>query len=267
MKIERVKILNIEINSINRSTILTSGLRGLIVTPNVDHLIKLQSDSEFYSVYKNADWIFCDSRLIYIFSKFLGNPIKELITGSDLFPDYCKQIASKKENNKKIFILGGTTSNILESSVNELNSYSTVDYIVDSYSPEFGFEDNPLIIDLIIKKIRNSNANVLAVGLGAPKQELLINKIREEIPRVKLFFAIGATIDFISGDLKRAPLWVQKLSLEWLYRMLKDPKRLVKRYLYDDLPIFHLIFMQRIGRYKNPFKPIIKLVNDKKNIN
>ena len=254
MKTERVKILNLEIDSVKRKSILTKDLRGLIVTPNVDHLIKLQSDRPFYEVYKDADWVFCDSRVILLFSKFLGSPIKELITGSDLFPDYCKEIASKKENNKKVFILGGTTNNILQKSITKLNAYSDIDYIVDGYCPDFGFEDDPIIIDLIIEKIRNSNANVLAVGLGAPKQELLIDKIKKEIPDVKLFFAIGATIDFISGDLKRAPEWVQKLNMEWFYRMCEDPSRLIKRYLVEDIPIFWFVLKQRIGYYKDPFK-------------
>lgn len=254
MKIDRVKILNIEINSLKRKSILTNELSGFIVTPNVDHLIKLQSDKSFYQIYKNADWVFCDSRIILLFSRFLGNPIKELITGSDLFPDYCKEIASIKENNKKVFILGGSTNSILQKSINVLNSYSDVDYIVDGYCPEFGFEDNPMTIDLIVNKIRNSSANVLAVGLGAPKQELLINRIKQDLPHVNLFFAIGATIDFISGDLKRAPVWVQELSMEWLYRMYRNPSRLLKRYLIDDFPVFWLVIKQRIGCYKDPFK-------------
>ena len=254
MKIDRVKILNIEINSLKRRSILTNDLSGLIVTPNVDHLIILQRDRSFYQIYKNADWVFCDSRIILLFSRFLGNPIKELITGSDLFPDYCKEIASKKENNKKIFILGGSTNSILQKSINILNAYSDINYIVDGYCPDFGFEDDPMTIDLIETRIKNSNANVLAVGLGAPKQELLIYKIKQGLPNVKLFFAIGATIDFISGDLKRAPVWVQELSMEWFYRMCRNPSRLIKRYLIDDIPVFWLVLKQRIGYYKDPFK-------------
>lgn len=254
MKTERVKILNLEIDSVKRKSILTKDLRGLIVTPNVDHLIKLQSDRRFYEVYKDADWVFCDSRVILLFSKFLGSPIKELITGSDLFPDYCKEIASKKENNKKVFILGGTTNNILQKSITKLNAYSDIDYIVDGYCPDFGFEDDPIIIDLIIEKIRNSNANVLAVGLGAPKQEKLIYKIKKRLPNIELYFAIGATINFISGDLNRAPIWMQKIGMEWFFRMCADPSRLLKRYLIDDIPVFWLILKQKFGYYKNPFE-------------
>jgi len=254
LKTERVKILNLEIDSVKRKSILTKDLRGLIVTPNVDHLIKLQSDRRFYEVYKDADWVFCDSRVILLFSKFLGSPIKELITGSDLFPDYCKEIASKKENNKKVFILGGTTNNILQKSITKLNAYSDIDYIVDGYCPDFGFEDDPIIIDLIIEKIRNSNANVLAVGLGAPKQEKLIYKIKKRLPNIELYFAIGATINFISGDLNRAPIWMQKIGMEWFFRMCADPSRLLKRYLIDDIPVFWLILKQKFGYYKNPFE-------------
>lgn len=250
---KKIKILNIYIDSISRHNLITKDLKGVIFTPNVDHLIKLQTDQQFYNLYNKADWVLCDSKIIKIFSKFLSTNIKEVITGSDLFPDYCKQIASNISYNKRVFILGGTSKNILKKTINKLHSWSSYKYVVGGHSPDFGFENNPKNIKMIIDMIKNSKANVLAIGLGAPKQEKIVYQIIDDLPNIELVFAVGATIDFISGEVKRAPLWMRKFALEWLYRMLTNPKRLAKRYLIDDLPIFWLILKQKLGFYHNPF--------------
>lgn len=247
-------VLNIEIASIASSEFISSELKGIIFTPNVDHLIKLQKDSKFYACYQKADWVICDSKIISVASKFLGSPIKEVIPGSDLFPEYCKKVAAEKSNGRKVFILGGTTPEITKKAVNNLRNYSIHDFIVGAYCPPFGFEQNENEKKHIIDLIQRSGANVLAMGVGAPKQEKFIIEIKDSLNEVDTYFAIGATIDFISGDLKRAPKWVQKIGFEWFYRMLMDPKRLVKRYLVDDLPFFWLVLKQKLGIYKNPFQ-------------
>ena len=94
----------------------------------------------------------------------------------------------------------------------------------------------------------------LAVGVGAPKQEKWILKYKDLMPNVKIFMAIGATIDFEAGNVKRAPQWMSRYGLEWLYRLLSEPSRLWKRYLVDDLPFFWLILKQRFGWYRNSFE-------------
>ena len=255
MKNEKIKILNIEIDSVTKKSILDKNLSGVVFPTNVDVVMKLQKDREFFNIYNQADWVLCDSKILWLISKFLGAPIKEVITGSDLFPEYCKKIASKKENNKRVFILGGSTQEILQKSINNLDSIEEAfNYIVGGYCPEFGFENKEEVIEIIIDRINKSGANVLAVGLGAPKQEKLIFKIRNRLPKIELFFAIGATVNFISKDLRRAPIWMQKIGMEWFFRMCSDPSRLIKRYLIEDLPIFLLILKQKLGVYQNPFK-------------
>ena len=108
-------------------------------------------------------------------------------------------------------------------------------------------------INDIISKINESGANVLVVGVGAPKQENWIVKYREKLTSIKIFMALGATIDFEAGTVNRAPIVFQKLALEWLYRIIKEPKRLWKRYLIDDMPFFWLVLKQKLKRYENPF--------------
>lgn len=249
---EVVRILNTDILSIERAKLLPE-LSGIIFTPNVDHIIKLQKDKEFYKCYQKADWVICDSKIVSIASKFLGSPIKEVIPGSDLFPEYCLKIASKKSSNKKVFLLGGSTPDITEKASKKLMSFSENRFIVGSYCPPFGFEKSESEKQKIIAMVNQSGANVLAVGVGAPKQEKFIIEIKELVPNVLTFFAIGATIDFISGDLNRAPKWMQRIGMEWFFRMLMDPKRLLKRYLIDDVPFFWLILKQKLNKYKNPF--------------
>jgi exopolysaccharide biosynthesis WecB/TagA/CpsF family protein len=121
------------------------------------------------------------------------------------------------------------------------------------FSPDFGFEKDPEKLREVVTIIKASDANVLAVGLGAPKQEKWIFANKDKLEGIKIFLAIGATIDFEAGNVKRAPAFYRNNSLEWLYRMFAQPRRLIKRYLVDDLPIFTLIYRQKKGRYRDPF--------------
>ena len=102
--------------------------------------------------------------------------------------------------------------------------------------------------------LRQSDANVVLVGLGNPKQTLWIYKYKDRIPNVKVWMALGATIDFEAGNVKRAPKIYQRLALEWLYRLCMEPRRMFRRYMIDDMPFFWLLMKQKFGRYVNPFK-------------
>ena len=92
----------------------------------------------------------------------------------------------------------------------------------------------------------------MAIGVGAPKQEKWICKYKHKLPNIKIFLAIGATIDFEAGNIKRAPKWMSDIGLEWLHRLLSEPKRLWKRYLIEDLPFLWLILEQKLNLYKLP---------------
>lgn len=111
--------------------------------------------------------------------------------------------------------------------------------IVGTYSPSYGFEKNEDEIDKIIRIINESKPDILAVGLGAPKQEKFLYNYRDQL-KVPISLAIGASIDFEAGNIKRAPKWMQKSGLEWFYRLCKEPKRMFKRYIIDDLKILRI---------------------------
>ena len=247
---ERIPILNIEIDNFSLDELLSELKEGIIVTPNVDHLVMLQHDKEFYDIYQKAEYVILDSQVVKIILRLLGTPAKAVISGSDFFPAFYKY--HKDNPDIQIFLLGampGVAANAKEI----INNKVEREIITGYYSPEFGFEKDENYCQKIIDMINESKANVLAVGLGAPKQEKWISKYRARLKHVKILMGIGATIDFEAGSLQRAPKYMRILALEWLYRLYKEPKRLWKRYIVNDLPFFWLVFKYKIGRYKNPF--------------
>lgn len=214
-----------------------------VVTPNVDHIVKLERDSEFRQVYNEADLILTDGMPLIWISKLNKNPIKEKVSGSDLFPEVCK-LASDK--GYKMFLLGAAEGVAIRAAENLKSKYEKLN-IVGTYSPSYGFENKEDEIEKIIRLVNNVKPDILAVGLGAPKQEKFLYKFRDRL-NVPVSLAIGASIDFEAGNIERAPKWMQKNGLEWFYRLCKEPKRMFKRYIIDDLSILMIIFKYRKRR-------------------
>lgn len=243
-----VNILNVGIDNLLLSEVLEKLKSGIVFTPNVDHIIKLQNDRDFYQTYDLADYRLCDSQILVYASKFLGTPIKQKISGSDFFPAFY----SYHKNNEeiKIFLLGADKGVAVQAQ-EKINSKVGRQIIVGAYSPSFGFEKNEEECLEIVGIINESGATVLAVGVGAPKQEKWICKYKDLLPNIKIFLAIGATIDFEAGNVKRSPQWMSQAGLEWLYRLSSEPKRLWKRYLVEDLPFFWLVLKQKLSSHNS----------------
>jgi len=252
MNYSRVNILNIPIDNIGMYELLNNLKQGGVVyTPNVDHLVKLQKDREFYRVYQDADYRICDSQLIIYASRFLGQPIREKISGSDLFPAFYQRYG--QDESVKIFLLGGLEG-VAEKAMHRINQKVGRKMVVECCSPPFGFEQDPQECEKIIALVNASGANVLAVGVGAPKQEKWIANYRSRLSEIKTFFAIGATIDFEAGNLSRAPKWMSSAGLEWLYRLSMEPGRLWKRYLVEDVGFFVLVLRQKLRTIRHQKK-------------
>jgi exopolysaccharide biosynthesis WecB/TagA/CpsF family protein len=248
----KVKILNVSIDNLSQLEFFEKFKSGIVFTPNVDHLMKLQSDSEFYKTYQAATYQLCDSKILFFVSRLLGSPIKEKISGSDLFPAFYEY--HKTNEDVKIFLLGAREG-VARQAQEKINTKIGRDIIVGAHSPSFGFEKNEEECAKIIDLINQSGATVLAVGVGAPKQEKFICKYKDKFQNIKMFLAIGATIDFEAGNIKRAPKWVSEIGLEWLYRLLAEPRRLWKRYLVHGPSFFWLIAKQKLNLYVDPFSP------------
>lgn len=246
-----IRILNISILNVSLNELLGDLEEGVLLTPNVDHLIKLQRDKAFYTLYQNNKWTICDSKIVCLALKFLRTPVKEVIPGSSFFSKY---YTFHKDNPEVRIFLLGAKEGVARIAKDRINTQVGREIIVGEYSPPFNLENDAKEVEKIIEMVNRSGATVLVVGMGAPKQEKWIYAYKKHMPGVRLFMALGATIDFEAGVLKRAPSLFQKLYMEWLYRLMAEPKRLWKRYLVDDFPFIFLIIKQKLGIYKDPFK-------------
>ena len=246
----KIRILNIDVLNITRQQLLENLHEGVLITPNLDHLIKLQKDRDFYDCYKKAEWVVCDSNILRLFSKFLKKPFVEAIPGSSFFTSY--YMYHKDDADCKIFLLGAKEG-VAAKAMERINDKIGRQIVVGAYSPSFGFEKNEEECKEIVNIINKSGANVVLVGVGAPKQEKWIMKWKQLMPGVKVWMALGATIDFEAGNVKRAPKIYQKLAMEWLYRFTREPKRLFHRYFVDDMKFFWYFGKQLLGIYIDPF--------------
>lgn len=245
-----IDILNISLHDLTREQLLNKFTEGVLFTPNLDHLVKLQSDRDFYEAYQQADWVVCDSRVLQLCSRLLPKSFPEVIPGSSFFPAFCDY--HRHNADCRIFLLGAREG-VAHKAMDNINKRMGRQLVVGAHSPSFGFENNQAENTQIHQIINASGANVVLVGVGAPKQEKWIMTHKNAMPGVKIWMALGATIDFEAGNIKRAPRWVQRMGLEWLYRFLCEPKRLFRRYFVDD-PAFFIHFMRQLrGKYHSPF--------------
>lgn len=248
----KINILNITIDNLSLAQLLDNIKQGgFVVTPNADHLIQLQEDPEFFHVYRNADYVICDSQILMYISWFFGTKIREKISGSDFFPAFYWHY--RNDPDIRIFLLGAGPGVALQAQKN-INEKVGRNMVVATHSPSYGFEKSEAECHQIIEMINATDANVLAVGLGAPKQEKWIYQYRSYLKGIKIFLAIGATIDFEAGVVPRAPRRLSETGLEWLYRLAREPRRLWRRYLLGIIPMLSLILRQKLGiyRYKKP---------------
>ena len=247
---QTIQFLNTKILSITQDRLLKQLNKGVLITPNLDHLVKLQKDKEFYELYQKTEWVVCDSKILYLASKCLKEPLPEAIPGSSFFTAFYEY--HKDNPNCKIFLLGAMDG-VAQKAMEKINTKIGRKIVVGAHSPSFGFEKKQEENESIYKMINESGVNVVLVGVGCPKQEKWIFAHKDNMPKVDIWMALGATIDFEAGNIKRAPKIYQKLALEWFYRFLKEPKRMFKRYFIDDMKFFWYFGKQLLGIYKNPF--------------
>ena len=248
---DTVRILNANLLSVTRTELLKVLKRGVLITPNLDHLVKLQHDREFYELYHKTEWVVCDSKILYLCSFLLKNRLPEAIPGSSFFTAFYQY--HKDDPDCRIFLLGAMDG-VAQKAMARINEAVGREMVVGAMSPSLGFENKEAENELICRTVNSSGANVVLVGVGAPKQEKWIFRHKDRMPGVSLWMALGATIDFEAGNIKRAPKVFQVLAMEWFYRFLKEPRRMFRRYFVDDMKFFWYFALQLCGRYRNPFE-------------
>ena len=238
----RQKFMNTEIDNLTMQealetidALIQENKNAYVVTPNVDHIVQLETNKELQDVYANASLILTDGKPLLWIAKWYGTPIKEKISGSDLFPLLCDMAAKK---GYSMFFLGAAEGVAAKAADNLMNKYKGLQ-VIGTYSPPYGFENDSSEMNKIDAMIKKARPDILIVGLGCPKQEKFIYNNYKKLG-VPISLGLGASFDFEAGNIKRAPKWMANHGLEWLFRITQDPKRLMKRYLINDMKIFKL---------------------------
>jgi N-acetylglucosaminyldiphosphoundecaprenol N-acetyl-beta-D-mannosaminyltransferase len=200
-----------------------------VVTPNVDHIVLLQYHSGLRAAYRDAGMVLVDGAPVLWASRLLQQPVPERVAGSDLVPALFD--AASRTQPVRVFLLGAAPG-VGQRAAEKIHRRWTGVQVVGTYSPPPGFERDPRENDNIHAAIRAAAPDVLIVGLGAPKQELWVHAHRDRLA-AKVALCVGATIDFLAGEKSRAPVWMQRAGLEWLFRVGSEPRRLALRYARD----------------------------------
>ena len=211
----KVRILNELLDNLTKEEILAQYRSGLYINPNVDGIVKNHYNKEFYEAVKKASFVVCDSKILSLCSRLLPERIKEAVPGSSFFSDF--YFYHKDDPDCRIFLLGAMEG-VAVKAMGRINEKMGRDIVVGAYSPSYGFEKKDEECRQIYEMINASGANVVLVGVGCPKQEKWIDKHKAMMPGVDIWMALGATIDFEAGNVKRAPKLWQTLYLEWFYR-------------------------------------------------
>ena len=214
--------------------------KSYVVAINVDVVMKMETDEYLKRITDEADLTLVDGKPLVWISKWHNRPVKAKISGSDLVPELCK-VATKR--GYSIFIIGGKEG-IAEKAKENLERKLKDIKIVGTYSPPLGFEKDEVELQKINTMISDAHPDILVVCFGCPKQEKWIYENYQKYDATVSICA-GATVDFLAGNVRRAPRWMCEHGLEWIYRLFQEPRRLFKRYLVDDVKIIGLAWKYR----------------------
>lgn len=211
---------------------------GYVVTPNVDHLIRYYEDPTFRAQYRAADFILMDSRFAANLVRLLKGVHLPVCTGSDLTAGLLQHVVRPAD---RIVMIGGS---------DEQAQQITAKFGLTNlrhYNPPMGFINDPLQVEECLKFAETmSPFRFCFLAVGSPQQETLAQALRARGIARGLALCVGASLNFITGHERRAPVWMQKVALEWLFRLLQNPKRLARRYLVRGPRIFGHLRRSRV---------------------
>ncbi|USQ03318.1 WecB/TagA/CpsF family glycosyltransferase [Aquirufa antheringensis] len=255
MQHHRVDILGTLVSSLTMDelfsdweAVIQKGEKAQVCITPVNSILAARATARVQEIYKHADYVLCDGVPVKWASNFLGDPIKERITGLDVLPRIFPFAASK---NFSIFLLGAspgvaeTLKTVMEA---KHPGVKVVGTFVPPFRAVFSDEEN----EEMIKAINAVKPDILLVSLTAPKQDIWIAENLEKLD-TRLAIGIGGAFEVAAGMIQRAPLWMQKSGLEWFYRFLQEPKRMFRRYFVEAPVFIPLIIQQKIStRFGRP---------------
>jgi exopolysaccharide biosynthesis WecB/TagA/CpsF family protein len=206
---------------------------GYVVTPNVDHLIRYHDDASFRSRYADAAYVLLDSRFLsHIFRVSKGIRVR-VCTGSDLTAQLFARVISPDDS---LVVVGGSIEQ-----AEHLREQYGLQHLAH-YNPPMGFINDPAEVEKCLRFVEeHSPFRFCLLAVGCPQQETLAQMLKARGVARGMALCIGASVNFLTGAEKRAPLWMQRGGLEWVYRLVHDPVRLANRYLVRGPRVFALL--------------------------
>jgi N-acetylglucosaminyldiphosphoundecaprenol N-acetyl-beta-D-mannosaminyltransferase len=210
---------------------LKHGQGGWVVPANIDVCQQISRDRAARELVRGASLVVADGMPLVWAARLRGDPLPERVTGSFLI---FRLTAAAAQNGKSIYLLGGKPG-VPERAAAELTRRYPGLLVAGTDAPPVGFDHQPDELAAVRARLEEARPDIVYVGLGFPKQERVIAALAPGLPTA-WFISCGAAIPFAAGELRRAPHWMQRLGLEWLYRLISEPRRLFRRYVLADLP-------------------------------
>ncbi|PRY28114.1 WecB/TagA/CpsF family glycosyltransferase [Pseudosporangium ferrugineum] len=216
---------------------ISAGRGGRILTPNIDILRQSREDAEVRTYLDDADLVVADGMPLVWASRLSGTPLPERVAGSSLIWSLSRGLG---HDNRSVFVVGGTPAadgvkDGATRAADRLAAACAGLRIAGTLCPDYGFERDVQAYADFCAKVAGAEPDLVFVGLGFPKQEAVITRLRAAMPRA-WFVGCGAAVNFVAGDIERAPRWMQRTGLEWAHRLGTEPRRLAGRYLKHDAP-------------------------------
>lgn len=223
------------------------GRGGWLHTVNLDHLRMIHAGIFFPHELPDAELRVCDGAPLVWASRLQGTPLPERVAGSNLIRSLTESAAASQ---RSVFFLGGNPGSAEGAAAQLLEEFPGFK-VAGILCPDFGFEKNPAALEEVAQILRKSEADLVFVALGGPKSERLIQDWKRMMPST-WWAGVGISFSFVTGEVKRAPRWVQASGLEWTHRLLQEPRRLAKRYLVYGLPFALRLFAHSLKqRFKS----------------
>ncbi|RYJ02457.1 MAG: glycosyltransferase [Acetobacteraceae bacterium] len=205
---------------------------GYVVTPNADHLVRLARDPRIRQLYTDSAMRLLDSRVVAQIGKVLGLPVPAVVPGSDLT---AYLIQHEIDPDEPVTVLG-----LAPDALERLKARTGLRRIAH-HNPPMGFERDPAAFEAAVRFIEENPARFVFLAVGSPRQCMVAHAVVERGKATGTGLCIGASLLFLTGEETRAPVPVQKMGMEWAWRLAQDPKRLARRYLVDSPAIIALL--------------------------
>ncbi|WP_305046415.1 WecB/TagA/CpsF family glycosyltransferase [Geoalkalibacter sp.] len=215
------------------------------VVVNVAKLVNMRNDAQLNESVRSCDIINIDGMGVVLGARFLGHDVPERVAGVDLFHEL---LAMSAREDFSVYLLGAKEDVVSTTAKKVQTLYPGLK--VAGYHHGYFWDDEAAMVE----KIRAAGAQLLFVAITSPKKENFINRWRDQLG-VTFVMGVGGTFDVVAGKVKRAPLWMQKWGLEWLYRVIQEPRRMWKRYLVTNTKFLFMLVREKIRLSKNPDRP------------